>query len=296
MSTAPELDPWQGTLDGLLIGPGTPYDLAGIEGLESLAEIRDSDEDLPTGDGIFIGEDYLSERKITLDLEVMATDDVSYAAALDALRWATRPKRDVELWFLLPTWPTPRRCTVRVRRRLVPTDLQFELGLASAAVQLIAADPVLYGPDPAELSTGFAAPAGGLQYPLYTDGSGTNLGYLDYGPPSPTGRLVIENPGDAPIWPVFEIDGPLPAAGVQIVHLSTGQRVQFEAEVPTGSTVRIDSSDGSAVIDGHADRGGALTWRDWWPIGPRESVEIAFIRLGAPSDAVLRVLAPPGWW
>lgn|GEM_PF-2244077 len=296
MTSAPALAPWQGTLDGLLIGPGTAYDVAAIDGLESIDGLRDSDAPLPTGDGIFLGEDYLGERKVTIDLEVMATGEVSYAAALDALRWATRPKRDLELWFLLPTWATPRRCTVRVRRRRVPTDLEYELGLASAAVQVVAADPILYGPSDSPPATGFAAPAGGLQYPLYSDGAGADRGYLDYGAPSATGRLVVTNIGDAPVWPAFEVDGQVPAEGFQIVRTDTGARIQFESAVPAGSTVRLDSGDGSAVIDGHADRGGALTWRDWWAIGPRESVEVAFVRLGAPSNAVLRVIAPPGWW
>jgi hypothetical protein len=296
MSSTPELEPWQGVLDELLIGPGTPYDVAAIEGLESFDGVRDNDDPLPVGDGIFIGDDYLSGRKITLELEVMATDQVAYPDALAALRWATRPKRDVPFWFRLPTWEEPRRCTVRVRRRSIPNDSRYEMGLAEAAVQLVAPDPVLYGPNPAQLATTFATATGGLQYPLYTDGAGTDLGYLDYGEAPATGRLVVTNTGDAPIWPVYEVDGPVPAQGFQIARTDTGARVQFEAPVPEGSTVRLDSGDGSAVIDGHADRGGALTWRDWWPIGPGESVELAFIRLGPPSTALLRVTAPPGWW
>lgn len=294
--TAPSLGPWQGSIDGLLIGDGSTYGLRNVEGLEELTDVRTSDEPYPGSDGEFVGDDHLEGRTITLRLDLAEMWGVPFRQALAALRWACRPKRTVEFWFRLPAWDTARRCAVRVRRLRIPTDLQYELGHTYVDIQLRAADPILYGPNPDELSTGFATPVGGLQYPLYTDGAGFNVGYLDYGAASVTGRLVVENIGDAPVWPVYEIDGPVPAEGFQIVRTDSGARVQFESAVPAGSTVRLDSGDGSAVIDGHADRGGALTWRDWWPIGPRESVELAFIRLGAPSAALLRVIAPPGWW
>jgi hypothetical protein len=295
---APTLDPWTGTIDGLPVGGegSTAYGLRSVDGLEELTEIRTSDEPYPTADGEFVGDDFLAGRTITLSLDLADTWGVPFREALAALRWACRPKRTIPFWFRLPAWDTPRGCQVRVRRLRIPTDLQYELGHTRVDIQLRSSLATLYGPTDTTPSTPFAAPAGGLRYPLYTDGDGVAHGHLDYGAASATGRLVLNNPGNAPTWPVFEVDGPVPSEGFQIVRTDTGDRIQFEAPVASGSTLRIDAAEGSALIDGHADRGGALTWRDWWPVDPRESPELAFVRLGAPSAAVLRVFAPPGWW
>lgn len=293
--TTPTLTPWQATLDGLLLGPGTPYELADVSGLGELPAVSDEDEDLAGGDGEYHGDDTVRGRTITLAVEVAGDGSTTLAAALAVLEMVTRPKRDVELWALLPTWSSPRRCTARVRRRAMRTDDVYEAGLSSVAVQLRAADPVLYGPD-VTASTGFPQPVGGLRYPLYTDGAGANLGWLDYGPSATRGRIMLGNSGSADVWPWFEVLGPTPPGGFALVRTDDGARVQFEAPVGAGALLRLDSIDGSAVIDGVSDRGGALTWRDWWPVRAGEQVEVAFLPLGPWTAAQLTPHSPSGWW
>lgn len=296
MTTSPALDPWQGSIDGLLIGPGTPYEIPdkGLEGLDELPGVRETDEPYPVSDGDFDGDDQVGARTITVTLEVMADAGVSYQDALAALRVVARPKRRVEWWFRLPG-QNPRMATVKVRRFRIPTDLQYELGLATAVLQLKAPDPVLYEYG-APLSTGFPAPAGGLQFPLYTDGAGADLGYLDYGPPSPTGRLTLTNRGTADVYPPYTITGPIPPAGFEILRVGTADRLRFESTVAAGSSLVLDSATGDVVIDGSADRGGALTWRDWWAIPALSSVEIALVPLGITTAAQLSVPDLSGWW
>lgn len=299
MST-PDLQPWQADIAGLRIGPGTAYGWpkgTPPTGLTERPAVRDQDEDNPSGDGDYLGTDTLSARIITMRLDVDGRRHPGgLPGALAALEVACAPKRDVDFWARLPTWATPRRCSVRVRRYDTPTDLGLRRGTTHADVQLKAADPVLYGPEDADLTTGFPVQVGGLQFPLYTDGAGTDLGYLDYGAAPETGRLLLTNAGTADIAPVFEVVGPVLAEGFAIVRTDTGQQIVFSGPLAAGAHLVIDAADGSALIDGTADRGGQLTYRQFWTIGAGELIEIAFLPLGSWSAARLTVHAPSGWW
>lgn len=296
MST-PVLGPWEGQVAGLLIGAGTPYRWRreGLKGLTRRPPARTQDEDVVGGDGVHTGDDTIDARVLTLQIDVdPRRTGTTLAAALADLEQAFRPKRDVESWWRLPIWSTPRRLTVRVRNYEAPPDV----GLRAATVvdvQLFAADPVLYGPDQSIAPVGFPEQLGGLRYPLYTDGA-LVTGYLDYGPPSTSGRFTLRNDGTADVWPWFEVVGPTPPGGITLVRTDTAERIQFEGAVAAGAILRLDSADGSAVIDGTADRGGQLTWRDWWPARAGEQVEVAFLPLGPRTGAQLIPHAPSGWW
>lgn len=156
-------------------------------------------------------------------------------------------------------------------------------------------DPLRYG---ARISatTSFADVAGGLQYPLYTDGAGTDLGYLDYGAASTQGRLTLTNLGNAATPVQHEVTGPVPIEGFEIVEVSTGARLVFEGAVPAGSRVVLDGATGAVVIDGTQDRAGLLTYRDWTLVAPGASVQFAFLPRGARSDAVLSSSLAPAFW
>ena len=157
-----------------------------------------------------------------------------------------------------------------------------------------APDPLRYGA-PASVSTGFPQLAGGLEYDLYTDGT-TDTGFLEYGATSATGRLLVTNPGNEDAWPQFEITGPLPEQGLEIVRVGSGERLRYEGGVSTGSRLVLDSASGVVVIDGYADRGGLLTVRDWMSVPAGGSAEFEFVNLGASSGATLTATISPGYW
>lgn len=299
----PDLELWQVELDGLRMGAGTRFGFrreggsdSGLVGLTEL-EVRDADEDNPVGDGVYEGLDTIGARTITMRLDVDGSRaGSSFDDDVAALEWATRPKRVVDFWAWLPTWSTPRRASVRVRRRRMPTDIGLRRGHTYVDVQLKASDPVLYGPEPTGLVTGFPVQVGGLQHPLFTNGGGVDLGYLDYGAAPVAGRLVVANAGTADVAPRYDVVGPVPAQGFSIVRTDTGAQLTFEGPLAAGAHLVLDAADGAAIVDGTADRGGQLTYRDFWAVGPGESVELAFLNLGAWSAAQLTVHAPSGWW
>ncbi|MFB9956985.1 phage distal tail protein [Cellulomonas denverensis] len=106
----------------------------------------------------------------------------------------------------------------------------------------------------------------------------------------------MANPGTADVWPQFQIDGPVASEGFEIALVGTDRRIRFSGPVAAGSVLVIDPATGTAVIDGSADRGGQLTYRDWFPVPAGGSIEVAFIPLGAATDAVLTGTVRPGWW
>lgn len=163
----------------------------------------------------------------------------------------------------------------------------------SYQLQLWAPDPYRYGAT-SEGSTPFPAPVAGrgLRYPLFTPD-----GFLSYGGPLPaTGTVEISNPGTAEAYPVYEITGPTPASGFEIVDTTGGGRFKFMSVVPTGATLRVDTADGSAVINGTADRGGDLIVTRW-PTIPRESSSIvAFQPLAETTTAVMTASVAASSW
>ena len=168
-----------------------------------------------------------------------------------------------------------------------PLDIDYQL-------TFYAPDPLRYGA-PVSATTGFPVLAGGLEYDLFTDGT-EDTGYLEYGEASETGRLLLTNPGNADVWPQFEVTGPLPEQGLEVVRVGTGERLRFVGGVSTGSRLVLDSATGDVMIDGYADRSGLLTIRDWSPVAPGGSAEFEFIPLGAFSTAQLTATVSPGFW
>lgn len=159
-----------------------------------------------------------------------------------------------------------------------------------------------YCPDPLRYAervsgtTGFPTRTGGLRFPLYSDGAGANVGALDYGEVSASGRVELTNDGTADSWPQFEVQGPVSPEGFEIITVGTGARLVFEGPVPAGSQLVLDAATGTAVIDGVADRGGRLTWRDWAPVPAGGVSEFAFVPRGAFTPAVLTASVRPAFW
>ncbi|MFD6093646.1 hypothetical protein ACFWGN_16130 [Oerskovia sp. NPDC060338] len=292
----PELSPWQAQLGDLLLGPGTPYDITHLSGLDELPPMRTSDEERPWADGEFDGDDWAAARPIGLGLEIMADDEtgVTYDQALAALRAVMVPTRGdlVSLWVQLPSRAV-LRWDVKVRRHRIMTDASYEMGLAVAEAELYAPDPVGYGAE-VTASTGFRAMTGGLEFDLFTDGT-SDTGFLEFGEAGSTGRVELSNPGTAETWPVYVVAGPSPA--FEILDVTTGRHLQYTDEVPAGSSVSLDSATGLVLLDQVADRSGALVRREWSSIPPASTSSVMFLPLGPASPAAtLTVTCSPGWW
>lgn len=280
--------PWQVDLDGLLLGPGTPYGLTVVEGLREMPGIRAGETPRARGHGSHGGRDDADPRIVRIEVDVAATPTVGFADAVAALsqRLVVRSV-EVPVWAHLPGWAGPRRLDARVRRGLVLTDVGYEFGLASATVHLVALDPLLYGQDRAP-TTGLPVPGGGLAYPLAYP--------LSYGAPANPGRVQLRNEGNADTAPRLTVTGELPA-GFEVTVTQTGERIRYPAPLAAGEPLVLDCGTGAVLLQGTADRRADLTVADWFlvPAGQERTVQLS--SLGAYSTtASLTVQYAPAWW
>lgn len=158
---------------------------------------------------------------------------------------------------------------------------------------LLAPDAFRYG-ETSTASTTFATDAVGvgLVFPLFDPAD-----VLDFGPvPTSDGSATVVNNGSASASPVFTVAGPTPVGGFSITDLGSGERLRFLGVVPDGSTLVLDASDGSVVLNGTADRSSDLISSRWPSVAPGGQVTYRFAPESSPSAATLTVDLVSTYW
>lgn len=147
----------------LQFGPGSPYAVTAIEGLDDLPEIRSEDVERPGQHGDYTGPDYTGPRTIQLKLGIHAASPDDLRALTLALRNATQPQtQPAALQFLdqgTLVW-------AKVRKRSLPYDAEYLWSIGDAALELYCADPYVYGLEEKSAWTNAYSPAAGRTYPL----------------------------------------------------------------------------------------------------------------------------------
>lgn len=160
-------------------------------------------------------------------------------------------------------------------------------------LQLLAPDPYRYGATSTSTTGFLTQPAGiGAVWPAFPDGVwswGTAAGVSD-------GIARVANVGNAPAVPRISVTGPAPAGGFTITQIGTGRELTYLGDLPAGSTLAISSRDGTAILDGVADRTSSLLVTRWPEIGPRTTGEFLFQSLGTSTPAQLTVAVDATYW
>lgn len=267
------------------------FSINSLEGWEDLPAPRQDSTARPQTHGKFDARVFGDERHVTISGRCLVPDDRD--AALLALKAVFNLHPTSEL----PLTITNAGRTLTSYARLVrfkSSSSDWGSGIIEWAAEWVCSDPLRYG-DPVSLSSTFYVLTGGLEFDLYTDGS-SDSGYLEYGTLAASNRLLLSNPGDEDVWPQFQIAGPVPIDGFDIICVGTGDRLRFAGAVPVGSTLVIDSATGLVLLDGYSDQSGLLTMRDWTSIPAGGAEEFEFDALGVFSAAVLTAIVSPGWW
>lgn len=158
-------------------------------------------------------------------------------------------------------------------------------------LQVVATDPLKYGPQQS-VSTGLPSPgSGGLVWPLF-DGTGK----LEWGTPGDPGRVTLTNPGTADTWPQFQVAGTV-LGGVVLTDVDSGRQIVWRGDVPAGANLLIiDSSSGHAYINGSL-QDTQLTVKQWFPVPAGGSSTVQFSTLGsAGQSGSLTALFAPAYW
>lgn len=120
-----------------------------------------------------------------------------------------------------------------------------------------------------------------------------SAGVLDFGILGEDGIATITNAGNADTTVLVSVAGPAPQ-GFTATEISTGRKLTYVGALGNGDYVELDSSDGTVLLNGYADRGTLLTVRDWFTLDKRQT---SSYKIEAPSGSpVMTVSASPAWW
>lgn len=142
-------------------------------------------------------------------------------------------------------------------------------------VDVVAEDPLLYSAPVVE-STGLPVSAGGLIFAL-----GSGASYIDFGTDGDPGRVAITNSGTARVFPPFEVTGGL-AGGFVITDITAGKIIEFDRQIPDGSTVFVNQRTGRAYIDAPSnDVSGSFSQKNLFSLDASETHQVQFQAIGA---------------
>lgn len=261
----------------LTFGPGSPYGVEAVLGIDDLPDVHGDDTNRPNQHGTYSGPDYTDARTIQIGLVIRADDPAQLRDLKVALRAATQPGASpAPLQFL--DWD----CLAygKVRRRNIPYDAHYLWRTGEAAIEVYCPDPRLYSLAEHTASTTAYSPSAGRTYPLVHP--------RVYGDAGSSGRLTINNGGDSEAYPVLRVDGPVAAPVIE--HVSSGATLSLTGTLQTGEYLVIDTRSRAVLLMGSAPR------RDWvragsqWPVltpGDNEFAYRGAALPGAPGQTSL---------
>ncbi|MGW0578081.1 phage distal tail protein [Streptomyces sp. NPDC002920] len=233
---------------GLLLGPGTPYEIdrGGLSGWEDLPEYDSSDADHPTAHGAWPGARYAKPRRIggTVWTVPPQGDTVSSLTVTRALRQALLLD-DQERWLAVRLHGETLAVRARVSQRVLAADRTYTTqGVSRASVQWYATDPRRYSVTERTAVTGAPQPESGLTWPLAWP--------LYWGQATSTGDVNADNDGSAPTHPVLTFNGP--CANPTVTDRTSALRLRYQIGLAAGDELVVDTAAGTVTLNGTASR------------------------------------------
>jgi hypothetical protein len=247
---------------GLLMGPGTAYDVPPTWSFLDSSPVRSMEQARVWGDGSWAGPDFADVATWQMPVELVAAPGVTFPqAVLGLMRAFTIAKASRPLWVKIPGMDV-RGIPARTAQRSIPIDLgwgQYSLG----AVQWRAPGGV-WQTLPRTLtlqpSTGPAA----LDFPLFATYGGSSTPVLDFGLATAAAYAgVLTNGGNTDAPPVVQVTGP--TSGWQVTI--DGHIVASSAVLGAQDVVTVDYATGRAQLSSYGstpvDRTTQLSSRDF---------------------------------
>lgn len=270
------------TWNGVTFGPGTPYSVAGISGLDDLPDVRTQDIARPSQHGDYTGPDYLASRLIDLDLAIIAPDPDGLRALTLALRDATQPGADVSPLVFVDQGV---QLQVKCRRRALPYNASALDRTGSASLEFYAPDPTLYSAVQHSVQTTAYSPSAGRTYPRTYPYS--------YGSTGAAGTVTATNAGAAPTYPQLRVDGPV--ANPSIEQTNVGASLQFTGTLMAGDYLTIDTRTRAVVLNGSTPRRDWLAGGSTWPLLVPGDNSLVFRGTALPGSPLQASLLTVTW-
>lgn len=142
------------------------------------------------------------------------------------------------------------------------------------SIDMTAADPKRYGEE-SNSGTTLATSGTGLEWPIEWP--------IDWGTIGVDGSLTIENTGNTETGIRFVVsDGDMPD-GFVIVNTTTGQRLTYVGPLTVGTTVTLNSSTRTALINGAGPGSRFLSSPEWFTVPARSEIRVQFLARGSVS-------------
>lgn len=256
---------WSGLVfGGTYDGPGIYFDQTSIDGLEDMPPLRSGNQTRARAHGALAGPLNAGEVTVTAQFRIVGAAYIPEQVQAVERAFTVRDDEQPLAWDF---GSGPRFRWARVHRRSMPVDpMRRRGGTAALTVQWVATDPRIYGTTERFVSTGPGETIGGLEFPHgFPHGFGETT--------SGTVALVNEGSSGAP-W-TATITGPVSSPRIRLLDMD-GELAFDGFELEAGDTLTLDSLDRTVLLNGTANRYGALTVRDWFDI-PAGDSSLAFI-------------------
>ncbi len=225
------------------------------------------------------------ERDVFWPLLVFVDDSSEAWVKYDRAFWRTMHPDRPGTWTV--THPDGARRTLTCRYDGTDNQafdrLPVQAGWAVYGVRLVADEQPFWQGEP--IARTFQASPGSpfLPGPPFTISSGSTLALA-----------TIDNPGDEPAYPIWDLEGPLDSVTVGV----DGRTIEVPIELAAGETLRVDPrpTEQTAIDGTGADRTAELGAVDFAPVAPGEQVPLTLAAAGTGSiTATLIPLYARAW-
>jgi hypothetical protein len=262
--TGAVLSDWNVEANGLLLGPGTPYGLISIDGLDT-PDFRIDDAVRMADFGDFIFADYSDKRVVTTTADVTGAPLTGeFESRVLSLRTALGvPQSDYVRYRYKKPGQTSRVVFAKPTRGPKYTlDMGYNIGFAQWASEMQAGDPRIYD-DVLSAYTVSPGVDSGVTFSVSFS--------LDFGGGT-SGLIQAINSGIIPAPWLARITGP--ATDIALTHLSQGRKIHVTAVLGTGDYLEIDSLNKTIMLNDQASRYGLMsTDSQWFGIQPPTSAQ-----------------------
>lgn len=245
---------------GVLLGEGSAFSIASVEGLLDLPDVRNSDRVRLLRHGLAPGSDWLGGRVFTITLELYAADNAALTAAVNALGTAFAVGELADLTFQIPgvAGGTMGKISARCRRRQLPVNLEYLYRIPLATIEMAAPDPLLYSASATTVNIPLAVPTGGLTFPATFP--------LVFGTTGTFGSVNVTNSGNANSAPTFRVYGPV--TNPSLTNYTSGTTFTVGITLASGEFLDIDMSARTVLLGGTGNRYSYVTAPNWWELVP----------------------------
>lgn len=243
-------------------GAGSVNQITSIDGLESLPDIRNQDDNKGYNDGMFTGRDFLAGRTLTFEIMTFAGNGNSAHTNYNLLQAALVPQTTgtQTLSFQMSPSDSPYRFSARVRGRKTTVDPEYTFGFIRSQYVFFCPDPRYYS-DTETTAAMVPAQALGRTYDRVYN--------LLYGGGSASNSTAITNIGNWTTYPVITITGPV--TNPTIGNVTTGQYMTVNYNVTNTDTLVIDLDNKLITLNGNSARNLVAGNSEWFGAPPGTS-------------------------